>query len=279
MESSAMPIAVSTAALSVLLTIGNLAIAQQVHTGTGNMNGGDSFNEFVGSHWGMHGQGWFFNFGGGAPGGGAGVPFGGVPGGLSGGFGFGGGGVGGGFGFTAGQGYSSSVGSTTGSLTTMNGAPGFLFNGTLTPFVTQIIPVVSGPPPVVFQSPLAAKLQMAGGVQGLRPPLRRPGSEDDEARPAAEQERTTQRSSNNGLGSTRSSAERGDLSVVAIRRQQAAEDAALQAELDRFIAEADRLEAAGDARAAAHQYSKAAAKVEGAKRQEFLDKARALRAK
>jgi hypothetical protein len=197
-------------------------------------------------------------------------PFGGVPGGLSGGFGFGGGGISGGLGFTAGQGYSSSLGGTSGSITSLNGTPGFLFNGTLTPFVTEIIPVVGSPAPAMIQiSPLQLKLQQAGGIENIRPPLR--------PREPASGEQLT--SPTGGLTSTGSSAERGTLSVAAIRRQHAADEAALQAELDRLIAEADRLEAARDYRGAALQYSKAAAKVEGARRQEFVLKARELRAK
>lgn len=268
-----------TACFSTLLLILCCSLrpiaAQQINSGVGNINSGDSFSEFIGSNWGARGRNWFFNFGGGAPGGGAAPPFGGVPGGIGGGFGFGGGGVSGGFGFTAGQGYSSSLGSTSGSITTMNGAPGYLFNGTLTPFVTQIIPVVGTSGPTVV-SPLALKLQQAGGVQGLRPPLRMPES-DAATTESAGDERSVRPSSNNGLAGNGSSAERGDFSVAAIRRSQAAETAALEAELDQFIAEADRLQAAGDNRGAALQYSKAAAKVEGSQREAFLKCARALR--
>jgi hypothetical protein len=74
-----------------------------------------------------------------------------------------------------------------------------------------------------------------------------------------------------------SSAARGDLSVAAIRRQQADEDLLVQAELDRLEAEAQRLADRGDRRGAAHTYSKAAAKVAGQRRQEYLAKARQLR--
>src|SRR5437764_1251167 len=45
-----------------------------------------------------------------------------------------------------------------------------------------------------------------------------------------------------------STAERGDLSVAAIRRGLAAEDDALQVELERLVAQATRLEAAGNRR-------------------------------
>jgi hypothetical protein len=252
------------------------ATAQLINSGTGVVNSADSFGEFIGGSGGMRGKNWFFGFGGGAPGGGAVPPFGGVPGGLTGGFGFGGGGLSGGFGFTAGQGYSSSLGSTSGSITSLNGTPGFIFNGTLTPFVTEITPVVGGRTPVLI-SPLALKLQQAGGVQGLRPPLRLP--ERQHAESGGDQREAVRESGNGLTGSKKSSAERGDLSVAAIRRQQAAEDAALEAELKEFITEADRLAASGDHRGAALQYSKAAAKVEGDRREAFLVKARELRAR
>lgn len=264
-----------TLALLLALLLSHSASGQQIHNGTGLINPGDGFSESIGTNWGAHGKNWFFGFGGGAPGGGAFPPFGPAPGGLGGGFGFGGGGLSGGFGFNAGQGYSSSLGSTSGSITSLNGTPGFMFNGTLTPFVTEITPVVGTP---VMISPLALKLQQAGGVQGLRPPLRRPEQNLTDSRSENGDERTNpRRASAGGLAGSGSSAERGDLSVAAIRRQQAAEDAALEAELDAFIAEADRLATAGNNRGAALEYSKAAAKVEGERRELFLIKARALR--
>ena len=258
--------------LAVVLTLAlcHAAAGQMINNGTGVINSSDGFSESIGTNWGARGKNWFFGFGGGAPGGGAFPPFGPAPGGLSGGFGFGGGGLSGGFGFNAGQGYSSSLGSTSGSITSLNGTPGFIFNGTLTPFVTQITPVVGNRTPVMI-SPLALKLQQAGGVEGLRSRLRNPEespqADDDQPDTAA----------GNGLAGSGSSADRGDLSVAAIRRRQAAEDAALEAELNDFIAEAERLSAAGDNRGAALQYSKAAAKVEGERRKAFLIKARALR--
>jgi hypothetical protein len=260
-------------ALILAMTFCHSAAAQMINNGTGVINSGDGFSESIGTNWGARGKNWFFGFGGGVPGGFP--PFGPAPGGLSGGFGFGGGGFSGGFGFNAGQGYSSSLGSTSGSITSLNGTPGFIFNGTLTPFVTEITPVVGNRAPVLI-SPLALKLQQAGGVQGLRPPLRVPERKQDESRANDEQ---PSRAGGSGLASAGSSADRGDLSVAAIRRQQAAEDAALEAELDEFITEAERLAEAGDKRGAALQYSKAAAKVEGERRQEFLKKARELRAK
>ena len=166
------------------------------------------------------------------------------------------------------------------------GPEAYIFDGRLTPFVSQIIPIVGSPPPVMMESALKGKLRMAGGIAGLRPPLRRPETfesgraayetppGEDRAVAAAAEHPLPPRS-----GVAGSSADRGDLSVVAIRRQQAVEDWLLQAELDRLVAEAQRLAAAGDRRAAALTYGKAAAKVDDQRREEFLAKARQLRGK
>lgn len=176
------------------------------------------------------------------------------------------------------QGSSRSISGTSASLTTLNGAPGYIFSGTLTPFITEITPVV-GSPMMVSESPLRSKLRMAGGVQGLRPPMRLPErvanvDADGSRRPRGRGDVVP-----GGLASKGSSAERGDLSVAAIRRRQVAEDAARQAELNALLDEAEQLEASDDLRGAAGMFSRAAAKVEGNQRDEFLRKARQLRAK
>jgi hypothetical protein len=152
----------------------------------------------------------------------------------------------------------------------------FIFHGQMSPFVTEIIPVVGGRPAASFESPLRGKLRMARENPAWRPPLRPPAAEEEssgraayaalEAAPALPERRAAG-----------SSAERGEFSVAAIRRQQAADDLLLQAELDRLTAEARRLELAGDRRGAALVYSKAAAKVADQRREAFLAKARELR--
>jgi hypothetical protein len=225
-------------------------LGQQVNTGVSPIGIGDSFQQSIGTGWSVRGPGWFANFGGGT----------------------------GGFGFSAQQGSSRSISGTSASLTTLNGAPGYLFSGTLTPFVTEITPIV-GSPVMVSESPLHSKLRMAGGVQGLRTPLRLPETNANEV-PAAVEHRPIARPElmPGGLATKGSSAEWGDLSVAEIRRQQIAETAARQAELDQLLGEAHRLEAAGDMRGAAGMYSRAAAKVEGKQRDEFVRKARQLRA-
>jgi hypothetical protein len=179
-------------------------------------------------------------------------------------------------------GFSIPVHAQTSVTTGGYGPSAFLLDVRQVPFVSEIIPVV-GSPPLVFESPLKQKLRMAGGVSGLRPPLRRPepGEDLSSGRPFYEaEEEVAKPAAPRAEGKTAgSSAERGDLSVAAIRRELAAEDAALQAELDRLVAQANRLEAAGNRREAAHTYSKAAAKVDDQRREAFLAKARQLRAK
>jgi streptolysin S family bacteriocin protoxin len=160
------------------------------------------------------------------------------------------------------------------------GPEAYIFNGRLTPFVSQIIPVVGSPPQVVFESPLKGKLRMAGGVARLSPPLRRPEADESPGRAAYETPTVDDRAAGPEHSPARaagSSAVRGDFSVAAIRRQQANDELELQAELDRLETEAARLARLGDRRGAALIYSKAAAKVEDQRRQEFLAKARQLR--
>lgn len=258
-------------AMSLVWIGATVACAQQVNTGVGNSNVGDSFSESIGSHWAIGGRGWFANFGGAA-----GVPFGGQPGGLTGGGGFGGHGFSGGFGFTAGQGYSSSIGGTSGSLTSLNGAQGYLFNGTLTPFVTEIMPVV-GSGTTVPVSPLQLKLQQAGGPGALRPPLRLPEAAAPVEQGAKPRPSTRDAAATGGVHAGASSAERGDLSVAAIRAAADAEAERREAQVSEFLEAARRCEAAGNTRDAALLYNKAAAKVEGARRAAFLEKARELR--
>ena len=154
----------------------------------------------------------------------------------------------------------------------------FIFNGQLTPFVTEIIPVVGSRPAASFESPLRAKFRMAGGIQGLRPPLRPVEPEAESTGRAAYLASEAESPAVPARPPTlESSAAHGELSVAAIRRQHAAEDLVLQAELDRLVADARRLEVAGDRREAALSYCKAAAKVEDQRRQAFLAKARELR--
>jgi hypothetical protein len=250
------------------------ASAQQVNTGVTQTGVGDSFHETFGTAWSVRGRGWFANFGGGTPG--VAPPFGmNGGGGLSGGFGFGGGGVSGNLRFVAQQGSTRSIGSTSGSVTSLNGYPSYFFHGTQRPFITQITPVVGTPPIVVTESPLAMKLRQAGGPGGLGIPYRReetPLTFGDNTPPAPGGLQP------GGLQPTGSSAERGDLSVAEIRRRQAEADAVRGAELDRLLEEAERLEAEGDARGAANIYSRLAAKVEGAEREAVLNRARQLRA-
>jgi hypothetical protein len=175
------------------------------------------------------------------------------------------------FNFSAAQGYSSSLSMTAPSVTLTNGVPGFVQDVTIRPFVTGVIPVVGdaaimpfpvypvGPlvPPVVtpvLTSPVLERLAR------LRHEPKAAGPQDLEA-PAAGPMTPNRRDS---------TAQRGEVSIAEIRRQQAAEDAAEQAELERIIAEGRAAEESGQRSIARVRYRQAAARVDGQRRQELL---------
>lgn len=131
--------------------------AQLINTTTPFQNLNSSFYESNSIGWSLRGDGWFANFGGGAP---IPAPFGapGNGGGLSGGFGFGGGGLSGGLGFNFAQGSSRSISSSAASVTTMNGMPGSIQSGTIRPFVTGVTPIVGGYPTIPDTGQVAANI-------------------------------------------------------------------------------------------------------------------------
>jgi hypothetical protein len=133
------------------IAIASAAFAQQVVIATPHPTASSSFYEQIGVQWGVRGKGWFFNFGGPPP-----VPqFGGFDPNAGASFGFGG--RNGFFNITAGQGASTTFGSQTPMITLPNG--GFaVFNDQINrPFVTSVVPVLGGEPPV-FPSVLAERL-------------------------------------------------------------------------------------------------------------------------
>lgn len=89
-------------------------------------------------------------------------PFGGVPAGGSVGVQFLGGGLSGGLGLNLGQTSSRSITSTSASVTTMDGFPGFISNTVTRPFVTGVVPIVGDyPQPIDHQSIFAERNQQA----------------------------------------------------------------------------------------------------------------------
>ena len=117
--------------------------AQLIQTTTPVQTFNDSYSEGANINWSLSGRNWFANFGGNGP---LLPPFGGVPAGLSTGVGFRSGGVSGNLGLTLGQTSNRSISSTSASVTTMDGVPGFISSTVTRPFVTGFTPIVGGYP-------------------------------------------------------------------------------------------------------------------------------------
>lgn len=199
--------------------------AQQTHVGTPLQTAGHSFQENIGSRWGVQGNGWFFNFGGPAPQANLGG-------------GFGGGGFQGGWRLTAQQGSNTSLGSASPSVTVMNGGMGYFSDTVQRPFVTGLIPVVGN-------MPSAPSLPLIGGnaVNPVHERLARLEAEGPLA--ARPKPATVAPIARAGAATGPSSADRGDLGVAAIRAQQAAETSAKEEEIAGYLAKARSFEAAG----------------------------------
>ena len=126
---------------SALLLLAFPALAQQIHTSSPMHNLSDSFNESIGSSWGLSGKNWFIDVGGGR----TGMPpqFGNFSeGGLKTGFQFQKGGTSGYFNGWAHQNASRSNSTQIPSVTFMNGQGGYFQDVTETPFVVGVLPVV-----------------------------------------------------------------------------------------------------------------------------------------
>jgi hypothetical protein len=223
--------------------------AQQAVIGTPHPVVGHSFHEQIGVQWGARGNGWFFNFGGPPPA----PPFGGFQPGDGANFGFGG--RNGFFNITAGQGASTTFGSQTPMVTMPNG--GFaVFNDQISrPFVTSVIPVLGGEPPV-FDSVLAERLH-------------RLQTESSSA--------TTSQSTGSGSAAfpaTESSAERGAESVAEIKARKAAEKATQEStvneEVDVLVEKAKGALAEGKKNVARIYLQMASRRAEGERRAEIL---------
>jgi hypothetical protein len=187
------------------------APAQQANISVPFNGTSSGFNEQIGVRWGLRGNGWFFNFGGGAPV----PPFGGFDPNAGASFGFAG--PNGFFSLTAGQGSSRSFSSQAPSVTVMNGQTGFFSDTVQRPFVTSVIPVVGIP----VAPPIGAHLPRGGSV--LEERLQRLQSEGAiPATPPATAPAPP-------VAAARSTAEHGDVSVAEIKARQAAEAASREA--------------------------------------------------
>lgn len=213
-----------------------------------------------------------------------------------------------GFNMLAGQGSNRSNTVTAPTLVIPNGGSGYLFSGSISPFVTGVIPVVGNAPlgpmmPVVQPtqpsfSPLAERVaqlqqqqQAAGQAAADAAPMAAfqpaPAVNPMPAVPARDAAPLVVKGgqARDGAAAARpavsgsavgSSANHGDLSVAEIRRQQAQQAADRQEEIQVRIEKARGYEDAGKPGLAKVYYQQAAARAEGELKKQLLDKIRSL---
>jgi hypothetical protein len=212
-----------------------------------------------------------------------------------------------GFNMLAGQGSNRSHTVTAPTIVIPNGGSGYLFSGSMVPFVTGVIPVVGNAPmgpmmPVVPQaqmpqaqslvSPLAervARLQQEqqAAEQAAADAAPAAGLNPAPAVPARDEAPLVLRGGRNPDGpansrpatsgsAASSSANHGDISVAEIRRQQAQQDAARQEEIQVRIEKARGYEEAGKPGLAKIYYQQAASRADGELKRQLLDKLRSL---
>jgi len=255
-------LAAGAIALATIPLLASAVCAQQVNVQGPFHSVGHSFYENIGTNWGLRGPGWFFNFGGGQPG--VAPQFGGFDpnAGANGGVGFRAGNVNGFLNFTAGQGANSTFVSQTPNVTIPNGGNGFFIDGSFRPFVTSIIPVVGNHVDNSDSSP-------------LRERLRRLQSGEVKA-PSPGEETATAPAGGGSSSGPNSSAERGALSVAAIKAQAAAEQQAEDTELAVLLEKAAGAEAAGKPSVAKIYYQMAARRATGERQREIQARLQAL---
>ncbi len=247
--------------------------AQQVYGSTPLVGASDSFYESFGIDWGFSRR-WrngymFFNRGGANT---SVPPFGGYNPNSDARFGWGTRGNNGSayFNLHAGQGSNRTITSAAPSLMFSNGAVGSFQNVSVRPFVTGLVPVVGD----MAVSPVEERLERLREQAAAQTPGA-PAPSDAELLLGSATRQDGDRAAlpSSAMKSTRSSAERGDISLAEIRRQQkelAPPDAA--AELERLIQTAQLAEASGRWGAARIRYRQAADKASGELRQELLSK-------
>lgn len=204
-----------------------------------------------------------------------------------------------GFNMQAGQGSTRSNTVTAPTIVIPNGGTGSIFSGSIRPFVTGVIPVVGNAPfgpmmPMAPQppvSPLAARVaqlqqqqaatQAGGGAAPDPAPALPPAVPARDADPLVmrggqvqAQVPASRPAAPASAGD--STANHGDLSVAEIRRQQAAQDAARQEEIQVRIEKARGLEEAGKPGQAKIYYQQAATRADGELKKQLLEKVRAL---
>ncbi len=161
---------------------------------------------------------------------------------------------GGGFslGFELGKGSSRSISSTTPSLMVQNGGYGSLFHGTVSPFVTGVIPVIgsSGLQPGQIDNAVTRAINSGLLDSSVQPLYSR-------ERERTREERRQRIRAASGPAPSISSAQNSDLSVEAIRANRERELDAMNAAIMAIVDEAIAFEAEGDFYHARRRYSDA----------------------
>jgi hypothetical protein len=175
----------------------------------------------------------------------------------------------------AASGYSSSYSSTTPSLMLTNGVPGSIFSGVQRPFVTGLVPYVGHFSPGIgyVQRPPVVTSPLAERVSRMQDELARVAASPAPVRTAT----TTKPVESPEPAQTASTAQRGALSLRAIRAANAAADQELSAEIEAHLEDARHHEAAGELGLAAIHYGRAAAKARGDQQRQLRQKAAELR--
>ena len=271
------PRILTTISIAVVLGSQGLSNAQQVYTTTPLVNTQDSFYESFGTDWGFSQRGrngyFFFNRGGAN----TGIPtIGGYDPNAVASFGVGSQGRNGGFFFNAwaGQGSNRSITSTAPGLMLQNGSSGIVQDISVRPFVMGLIPVVGDR----AASPVEERLERLRQEAALT----NPNSQLTDAElllgasAAQDAPNTTSTASSSARG--RSSAERGDISLAEIHRQQSTRSELDPAdEVGNLIAAARIAEANGQKGAARVRYQRAAEKATGELKRALLAKYESLR--
>jgi hypothetical protein len=182
------------------------------------------------------------------------------------------------FNFFGSQGSNRSMVTQSPVITIMNGGQGTISDTSQTPFVTGTIPVVGGMsvPAYIGYNPLPAeplRSAVQDRVERMRyGELKQLTQGTREAQPDAAP--TT--IGGGGFSGGPSSADRGDLSVAEIRRQQASESTSEDAELASWLERARGAEAAGKKSVAKIYYRMAAQRATGTQKVEINQKLREL---
>lgn len=185
------------------------------------------------------------------------------------------------FNFFGGQGSNRSLVTQAPSVVNHNGAQGSFSDTSQTPFVTSIIPVVGYMPlpyyglPPSRTSVLQERLERLryDEIQRMTQRGARPAAQNSARRPAGGEQKIAA-----GSSGGESSADRGDISVADIRRQQANEQPDDDREMQGWLERARGAEEAGKDNVALIYYKMAARRASGEQKAKLVKKVRELSA-